>query len=122
MANFTSRLHPWAGAALLALSLPALAETTAPGPGTAPGAAVNPSGSAAGAIAMPHGIVPSRSELPMSAFNKLDNGSKGYVTRDDVTQLEGFESAFMQADQNRDGRLNASEFNSAWAIYTGQNP
>lgn len=71
---------------------------------------------------MPRGIVPNKSELAISAFHKLDPDNRGYVTRDDVAQLAGFESAFAQADQNRDGRLNASEFNSAWAIYTGNNP
>lgn len=77
---------------------------------------------AAAPMPLPHGIVPNRAELPMSAFNKLDTDSKGYVTLDDVRQLDGFASAFAQADQNRDGRLNASEFNSAWAIYTGNTP
>jgi len=65
------------------------------------------------------GVVPNRAELPNSAFTKLDAGSRGYVTLDDVRQLEGFETAFRQADQNGDGRLNASEFNSAWGVYTG---
>lgn len=74
------------------------------------------------AVPLPRGIVPNRAELPMSAFNKLDADGKGYVTAEDVRQLEGFASAFQQADQNRDGRLNASEFNSAWSIYTGNNP
>jgi Ca2+-binding EF-hand superfamily protein len=71
---------------------------------------------------MPRGIVPNKAELAISAFHKLDPDNKGYVTRDDIAQLPDFASAFAQADQNRDGRLNASEFNSAWAIYTGNNP
>jgi hypothetical protein len=71
---------------------------------------------------MPHGIVPNRAELPGSAFQKLDSENKGYVTLDDVAQLQGFESAFRQADQNHDGRLNMSEFSSAWAIWTGNTP
>ena len=110
-------LGAWAGVAMLALAAPVLAQSAGQSSGTTPAATNSNS-----AMPMPHGIVPSRSELPMSAFNKLDNNNKGYVTRDDVQQLSGFESAFGQADQNRDGRLNASEFNSAWAIYTGQNP
>jgi hypothetical protein len=65
------------------------------------------------------GVTPSRAELPGSAFTKLDAASRGYVTLEDVRQLDGFESAFRQADQNGDGRLNASEFNSAWGTYTG---
>jgi hypothetical protein len=71
---------------------------------------------------MPHGIVPNRAELPGSAFQKLDSENKGYVTLDDVAQLQGFESAFRQADQNHDGRLNMSEFSSAWATWTGNTP
>lgn len=83
-----------------------------------------PAATSTGAAAqpMPRGIVPNKAELAISAFHKLDPENKGYVTREDVVQLSGFESAFAQADQNRDGRLNASEFNSAWAIYTGNNP
>ena len=65
------------------------------------------------------GVTPNRAELPSSAFTKLDGASRGYVTLEDVRQLEGFESAFRQADANGDGRLNASEFNSAWGAYTG---
>jgi hypothetical protein len=101
--------------AILACSAVALAQGSSTG--TAPA-------SANGTVAqpMPHGIVPNKSELAISAFRKLDADNKGYVTRADVAQLAGFESAFAQADQNRDGRLNASEFNSAWAIYTGNNP
>ena len=116
-----SRLQNLLAASALAMALPVLAQsTTTPtgSSGTTPGAVTG----GAAASPMPHGIVPNKSELPISAFNKLDNGNKGYVVRDDVVQLQGFESAFLQADQNRDGRLNASEFNSAWSIYTGQNP
>ena len=65
------------------------------------------------------GVTPNRAELPSSAFTKLDGASRGYVTLEDVRQLDGFESAFRQADLNGDGRLNASEFNSAWGAYTG---
>jgi hypothetical protein len=82
-------------------------------------------GSAVGAAAIPGGvpamggITPNRAELSGSAFTKLDAGNRGYVTLDDVRQLDGFESAFRQSDQNGDGRLNASEFNAAWGLYTG---
>lgn len=68
------------------------------------------------------GITPNRAELAISAFGKLDAEDKGYVTLDDVSKLPDFRSAFLEADQNHDGRLNASEFNSAWARYTGNNP
>ena len=65
------------------------------------------------------GVTPNRAELASSAFTKLDASSRGYLTTDDVRQLGGFESAFRAADQNGDGRLNASEFNAAWGAYTG---
>ena len=67
-------------------------------------------------------MTPNRAELAISAFDKLDAENKGYVTLENVAQLEGFRSVFLEADQNHDGRLNASEFNSAWARYTGNNP
>lgn len=65
------------------------------------------------------GVTPNRAELPGFAFTKLDGGNRGYVTLEDVRPLEGFESAFRQADHNGDGWLNPSEFNSAWGVYTG---
>lgn len=96
-------------------SSPAAGQTATPPRGDAlgPGSgSLNPNVPAIG------GVTPNRAELPSSAFTKLDAQSRGYVTLEDVRQLDGFESAFRQADQNRDGRLNASEFNSAWDIFT----
>ena len=90
----------------------------AAGGGYGGGAAATGTGAYGGTPSM-SGVTPNRAELPGSAFTKLDAGSRGYVTLDDVRQLAGFESAFRQADQNGDGRLNASEFNSAWGAYTG---
>ena len=117
MTHRVARIASILGAsAVLACSAAALAQGNSSGTtpaATANGPATQP---------MPRGIVPNKAELAISAFHKLDPDNKGYVTRDDVAQLSGFESAFAQADQNRDGRLNASEFNSAWAIYTGNNP
>ena len=65
------------------------------------------------------GVTPNRAELSSSAFTKLDGANRGYLTAEDVRQLDGFESAFRQFDQNGDGRLNQSEFNAAWSAYTG---
>jgi len=50
----------------------------------------------------------------------LDTNKRGFLTREDVAKLPGFESAFRQADQNGDGRLSLGEFDSAWIIYTRQ--
>jgi hypothetical protein len=72
-----------------------------------------------GGVPAMRGITPSRAELPASAFTKLDSNQRGYVTREDARQLDGFDAAFRTADQDGDGRLNASEFNAAWAIYSG---
>jgi hypothetical protein len=72
-----------------------------------------------GGVPAMSGVTPNRAELASSAFTKLDGQNRGYLTMDDVRQLDGFETAFRQSDQNRDGRLNASEFNAAWGIYSG---
>jgi hypothetical protein len=66
------------------------------------------------------GVVPSKQEIPAMAFDKLDPGKRGFVTRADVAHLPGFESAFQQADENNDGRLSQDEFARAWAIYSLQ--
>jgi hypothetical protein len=65
-------------------------------------------------------IVPSKAEMPDSAFRKLDPTGKGYVSKDDIKQLDGFDKAFEQADANQDGKLNEGEFDQAWASYTGR--
>ena len=65
------------------------------------------------------GITPSRAELPSSAFTKLDGQQRGYLTREDVGQLDGFEASFRRGDQNGDGRLTAAEFEAAWSHYSG---
>lgn len=76
-------------------------------------------GAISGGVPRMSGITPSRAELSASAFTKLDAGQRGYVTREDVQQLDGFEAAFRAGDQNGDGRLNPSEFNAAWGVYSG---
>ena len=74
---------------------------------------------APGAMSDMKPIPPSRSELPDAAFKKLDVAGKGYVTRDDAQQLDGFNAAFNRADVNHDGRLDQDEFKRAWAMYAG---
>jgi hypothetical protein len=66
------------------------------------------------------GVVPSKSVLPSPAFDMLDTSRRGFVTRDDVAKLPGFDSAFQQADENNDGRLSESEFTRAWMNYSRQ--
>lgn len=89
-------------------------------PGSLP-APVQPPAAAA-PMAPPHGPIPSKSETAMEAFGKLNRNNASCLTWNDVAHLPGFETAFEQADQNHDGCLNAAEFNSAWAMYTGTNP
>ena len=64
-------------------------------------------------------IAPSKSETSDSAFKKLDASNKGYVTKDDVKSLSGFDSPFNSADNDHDGKLSNDEFKKAWASYTG---
>ena len=64
-------------------------------------------------------IPPSKSELADSAFKKLDITKKGYVTRDEVRELQGFGEVFDAVDQKSTGQLDAEQFKEAWERYTG---
>ena len=97
---------------------PAATQPTA-SKGRSAGATTTNGSTITGGVPAISGVTPNRAELASSAFTKLDGGSRGYLTAEDVRQLDGFETAFRQADQNGDGRLNASEFNAAWSTYTG---
>ena len=55
--------------------------------------------------------------MPESAFKKLDVAGKGYVTRDDTKELEGFDPVFQQNDGNHDRKLTPDEFRRAWTTY-----
>jgi EF hand domain-containing protein len=94
-------------AGAIAISGATLAAADAPAKTAVPAAAVDD--------AKP--IPPSRSELPDSAFKKLDGAHKGYITRDDTKELEGFDAVFQQNDGNHDGRLTPDEFKRAWSTY-----
>jgi hypothetical protein len=101
-------------AALLLAGLGAVATASfaqsAGTPGT-PASSASPSGNMI--------VPPGKTETPDSAFRKLDPNTKGYVNREDTTQLPGFNTAFQRADADKDGKLSPSEFNQAWAIYSG---
>jgi EF hand domain-containing protein len=64
-------------------------------------------------------MIPSKSETPDSAFKKLDASGKGYVSKDDVKDLSGFDTAFQLNDGNHDGQLTQDEFRRAWTNYSG---
>lgn len=49
-------------------------------------------------------------------FRKLDVNRDGYLGRDETRGMRGFDKAFDEADDNRDGRLDATEFVKAQAI------
>jgi len=79
---------------------------------------------ASGAVSQPPAeivkpITPAKAELADSAFKKLDATNKGYVDREDVRGLDGFEAAFAAADPGRSGKLTSAQFKKAWALYTG---
>ena len=114
-------LRSWTAAApVAALALALCGSVHAQGTtGAAPATTQAPAAASAGPTLGP---IPSKSETAMEAYGKLNRANAGYLTWDDVRQLNGFETAFQQADQNHDGRLSPAEFNSAWAMYTGSNP
>ena len=58
-------------------------------------------------------------------FLALDKNKDGFLSRDEVREIRGdYGKAFAQADENRDGRLDAGEFLKAEALHermvTGQ--
>ena len=61
--------------------------------------------------------MPARTESGSSAFTKLDMTKRGYLNAEDVSKLQGFN--FKNADKNGDGKLDTTEFNTAWTSYSG---
>jgi hyperosmotically inducible protein len=50
-------------------------------------------------------------------FARLDADRDGYVSREEAKPLRGFDQAFSEADDNRDGKLDAAEFAKAQSIH-----
>lgn len=61
--------------------------------------------------------VPDRTSSYSSAFKSLDNQHRGYLTSDDVRNLEGFNA---NCDTNGDGRISRGEFKTCWGDYQNQ--
>jgi hyperosmotically inducible periplasmic protein len=49
-------------------------------------------------------------------FKKLDTNRDGYIGREEARKIRGFDKAFSEADDNRDGKLDAAEFTKAQSI------
>jgi hypothetical protein len=67
------------------------------------------------------GALPATAEKAMVSvqekFGLLDIDRDGFLSRSEARQLRGYSRAFTEADQNRDGRLDADEFIKAEAIH-----
>lgn len=50
-------------------------------------------------------------------FGQLDTNRDGFLSRDETRKITGFDKAFKEADDNRDGKLDAAEFTKAQAIH-----
>lgn len=57
------------------------------------------------------------SRPPSKLFLQLDADHDGYVSRSEAAHVRGFDRAFADADENRDGRLSADEFVKAESIH-----
>ena len=68
--------------------------------------------------AAPHASAADNATKPENPkFVKLDRNRDGVLTRDEVGHIRGYDSAFTEADANRDARLDQAEFIKAEAIH-----
>lgn len=49
-------------------------------------------------------------------FLKMDKNNDGFITKDEVLGVRWYDKAFDQADENRDGRLDTTEFVKAESL------
>jgi len=57
---------------------------------------------------------------PGKLFLQLDANRDGYISRSEAAAVRGFNRAFDDADENRDGKLSADEFIKAESIHQRQ--
>ena len=50
-------------------------------------------------------------------FQKLDTNRDGYISREEARKVEGFDKALIEADGDRDDRLNPDEFIKAQSVH-----
>jgi hyperosmotically inducible protein len=54
---------------------------------------------------------------PTDKFRGLDHDGDGFLSKSETSQIEGYDAAFSEADENRDGRLSPDEFTKAESIH-----
>jgi len=57
---------------------------------------------------------------PSEKFRKVDRNGDGFLDKGEARHMRGYTNAFDQADENRDGKLDPSEFIKAESIYERQ--
>ena len=61
-------------------------------------------------LAQADGVQPQASSAGDPKFMQLDANRDGFLSKDEVKLIEGRAKFFAEADENRDGKLDASEF------------
>ena len=62
-------------------------------------------------------IYPEVKKADSPEFKKFDSNRDGYLSREEARKIRDFDKAFGEADDNRDGKLDAAEFTKAQAIH-----
>lgn len=104
--------------ALLALATSTWAAPDKPVPAPAAVAPAVPPTAPPSVVEKEKPVVPGKYELPDSAFKKLDPTGKGYVAKEDIKELVGFERIFDEVDSARTGKLDHAQFVTAWKQYS----
>ena len=57
---------------------------------------------------------------PSDKFRSLDRNGDGFLSKDEVSHIRGYDRAFDEADDNRDGRISPDEFIKSESIHDRQ--